>query len=447
MPATRNPSYEAAERGLLGYGVLAFAAVLIGSLAFVDDLFEGHQISNVDIDLAIGLGILAFVGLAALRVLEKSRLRHAASARQSAAALGAVRSIGSSTHAHEVVGRIAEHACRALEVERSMVITCDRDNPAVMTVIAGHGIPLELIGSSWPSHHGMCGQVLASGKQVVVDDYRHLTWPLDDPMALDARAGAAVPIVWDGNVRAVLTVVTTDSSRRFGQREVDMLADVGGLGALALEDAEMRERLERTVNIGAQALAAAVSARDQYTAEHSEAVVELAIDVGRKLDLDGDALGRLEAAARLHDVGKLAVPDAVLLKPGPLDEREWSVMRQHPTWGADLLGRVPGMERVSEIVRAEHERWDGRGYPLGLHDAQIPIEARVVFACDAFHAMTSDRPYRRALARTTAVEELIEGAGSQFDPAVVEALLDVLDATAPVLSVTAPAAREAGVPG
>ncbi len=120
------------------------------------------------------------------------------------------------------------------------------------------------------------------------------------------------------------------------------------------------------------------------------------------------------------------MPDDILHKPGPLDEREWEIMRQHPVIGERILRAIPGLGGVAKIVRHEHERWDGKGYPDGLAGEQIPIGARIILACDAYHAMTSDRPYRAAMTHTDAVAELTRNAGSQFDPNVAEALVGYL---------------------
>jgi HD-GYP domain-containing protein (c-di-GMP phosphodiesterase class II) len=163
--------------------------------------------------------------------------------------------------------------------------------------------------------------------------------------------------------------------------------------------------------------------------------------VGERLDLGPKALSELEIAARLHDVGKIGVPDSVLRKDGPLDRGEWEIMRRHPEWGARLLGRVPGLRRVARIVRHAHERWDGDGYPDRLHTRDIPIESRIIFACDAFEAMTSDRPYRDAMRPWIAVSELREGAGNQFDPDVVDVLVDELRAERAVSTRLFPQAR------
>jgi HD-GYP domain-containing protein (c-di-GMP phosphodiesterase class II) len=150
--------------------------------------------------------------------------------------------------------------------------------------------------------------------------------------------------------------------------------------------------------------------------------------VGALLELEPVSLLELEFASRLHDVGKIQVPDAVLNKPGPLDSDEYEVIQRHATWGAETLSRIPGLEAVATIVRFHHERWDGSGYPAGLSGARIPLASRIISACDAYGAMTVDRPYRLALSPREATSEIHAGAGSQFDPAVVAALMDALTA-------------------
>ena len=175
-----------------------------------------------------------------------------------------------------------------------------------------------------------------------------------------------------------------------------------------------------------EALASALQERDRFGGDHSESVVEMAGQVAESFGLDGDEVGRVRTAARLHDIGKVGVPDEILHKPGPLDEREWEIMRQHPVIGERILHAIPGMDRVAKVVRHEHERWDGAGYPDGISGEQIPIGARIILACDAYHAMTSDRPYRKAMDHSAAIAELNTHAGSQFDPEVVQALVGYL---------------------
>jgi HD-GYP domain-containing protein (c-di-GMP phosphodiesterase class II) len=192
-------------------------------------------------------------------------------------------------------------------------------------------------------------------------------------------------------------------------------------GAVALSDAYRGTAL---------LLGEMLEADDQYTGgEHSKGVVALALLVGRELGLDATEERRLEFAALLHDVGKIHVPDEILNKPGRLTEAEWAIVRRHPEDGQRMLDRVGGaLSEVGEVVRSHHERWDGGGYPDGLTGTDIPLGSRIISACDAFSAMTTDRSYRPARPVAEALVELRACSGTQFDPRVVSALERVMRA-------------------
>jgi HD-GYP domain-containing protein (c-di-GMP phosphodiesterase class II) len=169
-----------------------------------------------------------------------------------------------------------------------------------------------------------------------------------------------------------------------------------------------------------------VEADDAYTGSHSRHVVDLVLGVCDELVLGDGAKRDAEFVALLHDVGKIKIPASIIGKPGPLDAAERAVIETHTIEGQRMLERVGGLlAHVGRIVRSCHEHWDGRGYPDGLSGSSIPLVARIVCACDAFSAMTTDRPYRRALSREAALAELQRCSGTQFDPAVVDALLRV----------------------
>src|SRR5438309_9537782 len=189
---------------------------------------------------------------------------------------------------------------------------------------------------------------------------------------------------------------------------------------------QRREELEQSYLATVAALAAALDAKDRHTEAHSRETAALAKAVGHRLGLEGETLRFLEYGALLHDIGKIGVPGYILNKPGPLDDEEIAIMREHPVIGERIVASVPFLARIRPIVRAEHERWDGMGYPDGLKAEQIPIEARVIHDCDAFQAMSSDRPYRRARPREWILKEIAAQAGQQFDPRVAEALLAVI---------------------
>jgi HD-GYP domain-containing protein (c-di-GMP phosphodiesterase class II) len=165
---------------------------------------------------------------------------------------------------------------------------------------------------------------------------------------------------------------------------------------------------------------------DDYTAEHSEETVVLATMVAVRMGAEPADIAMVARVARLHDIGKLGVPREIVLKPGPLDDHEQQLMRAHTRIGGSILEGVPALADAAFAVRHEHERWDGYGYPDGIAGEDIPLASRIVLACDAWHAMTSRRPYRLPLPHHQALQELEAGAGTQFDPDVVEALVRLL---------------------
>jgi HD-GYP domain-containing protein (c-di-GMP phosphodiesterase class II) len=166
---------------------------------------------------------------------------------------------------------------------------------------------------------------------------------------------------------------------------------------------------------------------DEYTGRHTEDVVGLSVRVAERMELDEDTRRAAELGALLHDIGKIAVPDEIINKPGPLNDEEWAIMKTHTVEGERMLAQVGGLlADVGLVVRASHERWDGGGYPDGLAGERIPTAARIVSACDAYNAMTTDRSYRKSLGLEVAVSELRKNAGTQFDPDVVDALIAVV---------------------
>jgi HD-GYP domain-containing protein (c-di-GMP phosphodiesterase class II) len=152
----------------------------------------------------------------------------------------------------------------------------------------------------------------------------------------------------------------------------------------------------------------------------------MSLEVGRSLGLDGDALKRLELGALFHDIGKIGIPHSILHKPGPLTDGEWEVMKTHPELGERILAPIERLSAVGPIIRHCHERYDGLGYPDGKRGEDVPLEARIIFVCDAFHAMTTDRPYRSRLTVEEACRRLVDNAGTQFDPRVVEVFTTLL---------------------
>lgn len=186
-------------------------------------------------------------------------------------------------------------------------------------------------------------------------------------------------------------------------------------------------RLKILTRDAVEALADLIDRRDQYTAGHSLRVAKHAERLAVEMGLPWDAVETIRAAARVHDLGKIGIEASTLTKRGRLTEEEWEVMRRHPEAGAEIVSRFPEFAEGADYVRYHHERWDGRGYPRGLRAEEIPLGARIIAVADTFDAMTSDRPYRKALALGVVMEEFKRGAGFQWDEQVVAALFRILD--------------------
>ncbi|MFO8034745.1 MAG: HD-GYP domain-containing protein, partial [Candidatus Bipolaricaulota bacterium] len=185
----------------------------------------------------------------------------------------------------------------------------------------------------------------------------------------------------------------------------------------------IREEAQKTFEKVVQLL----ERRDPYTGEHSGEVADLAADIAQELGIHGGELEMIRSVARVHDIGKVAVPDKILLKPGKLDPEEWEIMKRHAEVGADLLQGLAIYDRYAHVVRHEHEHWNGNGYPDGLQGELIPFSSRIISAADVYHALISDRPYRPAYDMEEALDIIRKMSGRQLDPRVVGALLRVLE--------------------
>jgi putative nucleotidyltransferase with HDIG domain len=259
---------------------------------------------------------------------------------------------------------------------------------------------------------------------------------------MDMQAVLLVPLVVEKRPWGLIEVYDS-RTRAFPAPERHLAelaaAQIGGLLA-AFEHEERAQRLYRET---LASLSNALEAKDAVTSQHTEEVVRLAVAVAAELDLELDDVQSVELGAVLHDIGKVRVPEAILNKPAPLTDEEWEVMRTHPEVGEQILRPIQSLQAILPIVRHHHERWDGAGYPDRLAGSAIPLGARIVAVCDAYRAMTENRPYRAALGEAEARNELEQGAGAQFDADCVQALLHALDrrdAAATVVTLRPPAA-------
>ena len=245
----------------------------------------------------------------------------------------------------------------------------------------------------------------------------------------DIGAYVGIPLVFtDGTVFGSFCCMSHQPNPSLAHKDISLMRVVASLvcdhierDLIEAKNSHMREEL-----VAARALSKSLDARDGYAGEHSEEVASYAVEVATVLGLTPEEVAEVSQVALLHDIGKIGISDTILRKSEPLDEVEWAVMQNHTIIGYELASSIPSVAHIAPAIRAEHERWDGTGYPDGLGGTDIPIASRIVLACDAYHAMISDRPYRKAMSTAAAIDELLLHSGSQFDPRVAEALVSVI---------------------
>ena len=251
----------------------------------------------------------------------------------------------------------------------------------------------------------------------------------NEPQNLPDGAGlvnlAALPFATKGEMRGVL-LLANKRSGPFTDAECDILLAIGQHAGLALQNARLHQKLLDSYVSTVAVLADAIEAKDAYTRGHCEGVSRVAVEVARRLGVVDGALDAVRYAALLHDVGKIGIPDGILLKPGKLMDEEFSIIQKHAAIGRDLVARVPALSHLGDVILHHHERFDGSGYPDGLDGENIPLASRIIGIVDAFDAMTTPRPYRDPIEVEAAYAEMARCAGTQFDPRIVEIVTQVL---------------------
>jgi diguanylate cyclase (GGDEF)-like protein len=402
----------------LMYASRVIGVIVISKLGV--DQFDGDDVRLLEV-----LAGHASVALENARLYEAARLE-AEHARESAEIASALlefgRKVATAEGLDDRLHRIVELSARLLGVPRTSVwLQSEPDGDLRLR-----------------AHWGYSGEQeeILQGLQFTADEARQL-FDRDRPyvVARDelgdgydlplwmSRRFAVAPLRLDLNHAGCLVVCSPEPEGDFTDRTMRLLTGISDQARLALTNAWSFETLERTFFSTVEALANALEASDQHTASHARSLTDTALRVGEELGLDTATLKRLELGSLFHDIGKIGIPSEILTKPGPLTADERAVVELHPSLGERILAPIERLADVRPIVRHCHERWDGTGYPDGIAGEEIPLEARIIFVCDAFHAMTTDRPYRKRLAEEEARRRLAEAAGTQFDPRVVEAFL------------------------
>jgi HD-GYP domain-containing protein (c-di-GMP phosphodiesterase class II)/putative methionine-R-sulfoxide reductase with GAF domain len=414
--ASRIPGTPVIEESLLAvplrYGTRVVGVIVVSQLGL--DQFDEDDVRLLEV----------LAGHAAVAVENASLYESARREAESAMTLLEFgRELATASSLDEVFGRVTELTAALLGSPKTSLWLADDEGSLVARKLYGHSAEERATVEEMRYEIAASGHDLGNGPEPFVlghEDHARLGYPTLDPSA----SYAVAPLVVDGQSGCIVAAL---SDGDFGDRELRMLGGLAQQARLAIANASSYEGLERSFVSTVEALANALEAKDEYTSTHTRWITDLALRVGRRLAQDESSLKRLELGALLHDIGKIGIPSVILSKPGRLTAEERALIETHPALGERIIAPIDRLLDVRAVVRHCHERWDGRGYPDGISGEDIPLEARIVFVCDAYHAMTTDRPYRKRLSHPEAVRRLLDASGTQFDPRVVQAALAVLD--------------------
>lgn len=297
-----------------------------------------------------------------------------------------------------------------------------------LEIVAERGLSREVVKStSLKPGEGIAGKVFESGKAIFCEDIeKDVNFKKESYVKYYSKSFIAVPLKIKGHIIGVLNINNKESGKPFALEEVKILTVIADEAAMTIENQNLLRRLEGAYMDTVQTLAKVLDERIPSTRGHSKRVADLAYGLGRRLHLDEIDLKMLRNAALIHDIGKIGIPDKILLKPSALNLKEKKVIRRHPKVGRDVVNSSQFFNDFDPIITFHHEWYNGKGYPLGLKGNRIPEGARIIAVCDAWDAMISERPYRRALAKKEALVEIVKGSGSQFDPVIAKEFLKMV---------------------
>jgi HD-GYP domain-containing protein (c-di-GMP phosphodiesterase class II) len=310
--------------------------------------------------------------------------------------------------------------------DRASLMLVEKDS--YMYIKSSVGIPRNIVlNTRVKIGSGIAGMVAKTKEPIVISrGYKVPNSVKHSMRGLGLKSALSIPLMSDGILQGVLNLGKYKSRHLFDKDDAELLLILAYEAGTAISNCRLFEEMQEFYEGSIFSLAATIDARDHYTHGHSKRVSEIALDIGRFLRLPGDALKRIKLSSMLHDIGKIGIPDSILLKPGRLTEKEFSVIKKHPVYAVNILKHIPRLKDIVPIVYHEHERYDGKGYVEGLKADKIPIESRIIAVADAYEAMTSNRPYRKSMPSKKAIEEIKRNSGTQFDPAVVKAFLKVM---------------------
>ena len=331
-----------------------------------------------------------------------------------------------SRNLNKVLDLILEKAISIQQADAGSIMLVDQDRENLIIKTSKGLNPQIKPGACVPIQDGIAGWVAREGRPIVLIDGMDSDHTFIDNEQV--RNAVSLPILLDNHVVGVLNLSYQDrvDGRHFTPTELGFLTTLTNHAAAAINNAQLFEELRTNYFSTVEALATAIDAKDPYTHGHSARVADYAIATAREMKMSDPDLEMMQAAAYLHDVGKIGIPEPILTKPGKLTPEEYEIIKTHPEISARILSPVNFRGEVISIVRHHHERFDGDGYPDRVKGESIPLPARILAVADAYDAMTSARPYRPAMDPENAKAELIRCAGTQFDKNIVQAFLKTI---------------------
>lgn len=332
--------------------------------------------------------------------------------------------ISSSLTTAEIRKKVMESSSGVLNSETATLYLYDQKTTELVfeTVLGAAGAHLSQMRI--PSNdRSIAGSCALHRKPEIINnvekDPRHFK-KADQTTKFTTRNMMVAPVIFRDNLYGVLQVINKKDAF-FTQDDLDLLIGVSDIVAIALENARLYETLKNQFTQTIEAMAYSIEKRDKYTGGHTKRVTFFSVSIAREMGLSPQELEDLRLSSILHDIGKIGVEDKILNKPAPLTKEEFEVMKTHAEIGYQILAHVETMEKLLGGIRYHHERYDGKGYPLALKETDIPLFARIIAVADTFDAMVSHRPYRNGLPPKVAYDEIVNHAGTQFDPMIVKA--------------------------
>lgn len=409
----------------------AIQAMRQGASDFITKPFRYEQVSMI-VDKLVKERKVSEKGLLADREIQQSKTIESLNQRlnKKVKELSLLYSISESMNVSQMGSEnlfniIVKVATELVEAESaSLLVFNNVSNALIVEAVEGNGVSWK-IGSTIPIDKNTPWKDVMKGKHLIINRGKGSRKKIAIKGLNEFNSSVFIPLKIKESVFGVLNIFDKLNGRKFEQEDIKLLQTLARKASLNIENTVLYESMYSNLINTLQSLVAAIEARDSYTQQHSQRVTELSVRIAEEMDCSQEEIDTIKFAGILHDIGKISISDAILLKPGKLTKEEIKVIQTHPLAGEKILRPLGLLPTEKAIVKHHHERWDGKGYPDGLTGCEVPLLARIIAVADSYDAMTSNRPYRLAKDSKKAVDELIRCSGTQFDKDIVDAFKNI----------------------